>query len=181
MKAFLKRTLIQSRFIHWFFFYWNTVTQFLGGLWKGTLCKEKGSWCPWVQNWIAWGFSSRGSFDRDALPTVLRLFLWMKRETSDTPLNVDDSPLCALELCMRMNGWGARGRVLNIKCSLVASLTTHGLTGGREGRARDAGAVRFPSSRQARWAGLSGGNSQPPHSSFISWTSLFMELLSKKK
>lgn len=37
------------------------VTQFLVGLWKGILCKEKGSRCPGFQRRTARGFLSRGN------------------------------------------------------------------------------------------------------------------------
>lgn len=123
MEVLNERAFIQSWFI--LFFYCSAVTQFLGGLWKGIFCKEKGSRCLQVQRRTAWGFLSRGSFDWDALPqTVSCLFPLMKQETSDIPLNVDDSPLCALAY-ERWQGWGV---LLYIKGSWVASLTTHGLT-----------------------------------------------------
>lgn len=177
MKASLKGTFIQSRFIHFFFFYCGAVTQSLGGLWKGILCTEKGSWCPRVQRWIAWGFLSRGSFDQDALhQTVSCLFPRMKRETSDIPQNVDDSPFCALGLCMRMNGgwgWWRRGGCCTWRVLWLLHWQHMGSLKGERGeqgvRGRRDFHPGFSPSRQARWTGLRewGGNSQPWHFSFF--------------
>lgn len=151
------------------------MTQSLGGLWKGILCTEKGSRCPRVQRWIAWGFLSRGSFDKDALhQTVSCLFPRMKRESSDIPQNVDDSPFCALELCMRMNGGrGRRGVVVHggfLGCFIDntwAHLRERGASkvcGG--GGISILGSHRLDRRGELGW-GSGGGNSQPWHFSFF--------------
>lgn len=72
-----------------FFFYCGAVTQFLGGLGKGILGKEKKA-LGVVESKLL-----EVSFDRAALhQTGSCLFPRMKQETSDIPRNVDDSPLC---------------------------------------------------------------------------------------
>lgn len=84
------------------------MTQFLGGLWKRNSLQRKRLLVSSSPQANCLRFPSRGSFDRDALhQTVWCLFPWRKQETSDIPLNADDSPLWALahERWQGLGGW----------------------------------------------------------------------------